>query len=145
MASTYLELPLRSVGSISAPGIASETTLQGVLSELQNISAGMGQKLASETLFFDYDAHSIDNTAYRQLLASVADDVKSFTWWESSGVPMVIAVGGVGSEVDLFTTPPGGFNGEIPMNIPAGSRLSIKALTADVVEVGTYIVANFYK
>lgn len=35
MASTYLELPLRSVGSITAPGIASETTLQALLAELE--------------------------------------------------------------------------------------------------------------
>jgi hypothetical protein len=35
MASVYLDLPLRSVGSISAPGIASETTLQALLDELE--------------------------------------------------------------------------------------------------------------
>ncbi len=35
MASIYIELPLRSVGSISAPGLASEATLNSLLTELQ--------------------------------------------------------------------------------------------------------------
>lgn len=35
MASIYLDLPLRSVGSISAPGLASEVTLQATLDELK--------------------------------------------------------------------------------------------------------------
>ena len=35
MASVYLELPLRSVGSISAPGVASEATLAALLAELE--------------------------------------------------------------------------------------------------------------
>lgn len=35
MASVYLDLPLRSVGSISAPGLASEATLQALLDELE--------------------------------------------------------------------------------------------------------------
>lgn len=35
MASVYIDLPLKSVGSISAPGLASESTLQAVLDELE--------------------------------------------------------------------------------------------------------------
>lgn len=35
MASVYIDLPLKSVGSISAPGLAAEATLQAVLDELK--------------------------------------------------------------------------------------------------------------
>jgi hypothetical protein len=35
MASVFIDLPLRSVGSITAPGIASEATLQALLTELE--------------------------------------------------------------------------------------------------------------
>jgi len=58
---------------------------------------------------------------------------------------MVVALGGVGVEVDKFVVPPGGFNGAIPMDIPAGSRVSIKQLNAEVLSSGIMIVANFYK
>lgn len=107
------------------------------------VNEGESSRLISETLFFDYTG--VSDAGYTQLIASTVDKIKSMTWFESSGQPMVVALGGVGSEVDKFVVPPGGFNGEIPMDIPAGSRVSIKQLNAEVLSSGIMIVANFYK
>ena len=50
-----------------------------------------------------------------------------------------------GFEVDKFVVPPGGFNGEIPMDFEIGDRVSIKQLNAEALGSGIMIVANFYK
>jgi hypothetical protein len=42
---------------------------------------------------------------------------------------MILATGASGSEVVLFYVPPGG--DQISVNIPAGTRISYKALTAN--------------
>lgn len=100
----------------------------------------------SEFLYFDYVADGpVSNAGYTELIASTTAAIRSMTWFESSGFPMVVAIGAAASEVDLFVVPPGGFNGRIPMNIPAGSRISIKELVSDAISANTFIVANFYK
>ena len=54
--------------------------------------------------------------------------MNKLTHFDSSGQAMIIATGGAGSEVDQLYVPPGG--GDFPLLIAAGTRLSIKALTA---------------
>lgn len=100
-------------------------------------------KNMSDKVFFDYSG--VSNAGYTQLIASTSFASKSFTWFESSGEPMVVALGVPGSEVDYFYVPPGGFNGEIPIPIPAGSRVSIKQLSANALSSGIMLVANILR
>lgn len=122
--------------------LATEPTLLDISNNVQ-LLFNITRKRISETLFFDYTG--VSNAGYTQLIAALGDDVKSMTWFESSGQPMVVAIGAPGLEVDLFVVPPGGFNGEIPMDMETGDRVSIKQLNAEVLGSGIMIVANFFK
>lgn len=101
------------------------------------------EKVVVGRLFFPYVG--VSDAGYTQLIASTSDQIRSMTYFESGGFPTVLAVGGSGSEVDLLVIPPGGLNGQIPINIPAGSRVSIKELVSDSISADAYIVANFFK
>lgn len=109
----------------------------------QQVQTALMVKTLSDKLFFDYTG--VSSAGYTQLLAATSDTIKAMTWFESSGQPMIIAIGAAAAEVDLMYVPAGGFNGEIPINIPAGSRVSIKQLNADALSAGIYLLANFYK
>lgn len=104
----------------------------------------LNEELTSETLV-NLDTSGITNAGWTELIAATTNAIKKMTWFESSGFPMEIALGGVGGEIRKFVVPPGGFNGAIPMDIPAGSRISAKALTASAINAGSIIIANFYK
>lgn len=136
-----LELPVADrIGNTLLSAIA--TDIGEINTDLFNLSLQLKKEL-SEFLFKDYTG--VSNAGYTELIGSTASTIKSMTWFESSGFPMVVAVGGAGSEVDLFVVPPGGFNGEIPVNIPMGSRVSIKELVPDSISASSFIAANFYK
>jgi hypothetical protein len=122
--------------------LATQTTLLSIASDIAIIK-NLTRKEVSEFLFFDYTG--VSNAGYTEIISSVAADIKSMTWFESSGQPMVVAVGAVGLEVDKFVIPPGGFNGEIPMDFELGDRVSIKQLNAEALGSGIMIVANFFK
>lgn len=122
--------------------LATQTTLLAIASDVAIIK-NLTRKEISEFLFFDYT--SVSNAGYTEIIAAVATDIKSMTWFESSGQPMIVAIGAPGSEVDLFAVPPGGFNGEIPIFIPQGSRVSIKQLNAETLGTGIFITANLLK
>ena len=116
-------LMLAELEQINDNTLATDADIQATNAKLDSIISIIAQKEASEVIFFDYSG--VSNAGYTQLIGSTAEDTRSFTWFESSGQPMIVAIGAPGSEVDLFAVPPGGFNGEIPIFIPQGSRVSI--------------------
>ena len=75
----------------------------------------------------DYQAVPVTTSAYTELVASTSDDVNELFIFDSSGRTLVLAIGSSGSEADKVYVIPGG-NGTIPWAIPAGSRISIKAI-----------------
>lgn len=150
MASVYLELPLRSVGSLSAPGIASEATLSSVLAELQlkadltetqPVSFG-GKAIANTPVRRDYSSSGVTTAAYVELVAALSNATSEIEIFDSSGQTMVLAVGAAASEVNQVYIIPGG-NGPIPLLIAAGARVSIKAISANA-SAGE-ITINFYR
>jgi hypothetical protein len=98
----------------------------------------------SGNLYFNYATTSVGPTNWVQLIASTLE-TKRITWMESGGNAMEIAIGAVGFETRLFVVPPGGFNGEINLPIPVGSRLSIRCLEAGITSSAGIIIANFIK
>lgn len=89
---------------------------------------------------YNYDATSggtnVTTAAYVQLVAATAIALKGLDIFDSSGQTMVIAFGAAASEVDQFFVFPGGQNLIVRKAIPAGTRISIKAVsaTADIGE-----------
>lgn len=144
MASVYIDLPLRSVGTLSAPGLASEATLNDLLTEVQGISAVIGEKTVHQRIEFDYESVTVDNTDYVQILAATTDDIIAMTLFDASGRAMVLAIGADGAEVDYLYIPPGGFNGVFPVQIPNASRLSVKCLDTSPADAGK-LISNLYR
>ena len=89
----------------------------------------------------DYTSTSVTTAAYVQLVASTGSAVNKIEIFDSSGETLKIAFGAAASEVDQFLVFPGG-QGAININIPASTRVSIKAVsnTASVGEIDI----NFY-
>jgi hypothetical protein len=77
----------------------------------------------------DYTSTNVTTGAYVQLIASTSGTTNQLYIFDSSGQTLVLAVGGVGSEVDQAYIPPGG-NGQLNLTIPSGSRVSVKAVSA---------------
>lgn len=136
--------------TFAAEDFASETTLAAMSAKLpaalgsQTSAASLSVTLASDepaitvesaaldvTEFIrnDYTGTNVTTAAYVQLIASTASDIKKMRIFDSSGQTLVIATGAAASEVDKFLVFPGG-NEEIEVNIPAGTRISIKAISA---------------
>lgn len=130
-------------GATSANQVLEIAELQNIVTDLQNLSAQLSRQM-SETLYFDYSAHNVDNAAWVEMIPATTDDSKSLTIFESGGYPMEIGVGASGLEARLFVIPAGGLNGQIDIPIPLGSRVSIRGLEAVTVNNG-YIIANFLK
>lgn len=78
----------------------------------------------------DYSSASVTTSAYTQLIASTAAAYSAIEIFDSSGQTLKIAIGGAGSEIDQFLVFPGG-NGWIPFSVASGSRISIKAVSAN--------------
>lgn len=77
----------------------------------------------------DYSSVNVTTAAYVELIASTGSEINQLEIFDSSGETLKLALGAAASEVDLLLVTPGG-NGIIPVNIPAGTRVSIKAVSA---------------
>lgn len=135
-------------GTVSLPtGAATEakqddaiTELQSIVSELQSIN-GATKLSVKDKVNLNYASTNVTTSAYVEIVSSTSDDIYKFTSFEGSGQGMILATGAPSSEVDLLYIPPGGIDGEVTVNIPAGTRLSIKAINATA-SSGRFI-ANF--
>jgi hypothetical protein len=94
----------------------------------------------NETAFHDYTT-PVTTAAYTELIASTSAAIKRLEIFDSSGQLLVLALGAAASEVDLLYILPGG-NGQITQEIPAGTRVSIKAVSANATT--GYIAINCY-
>jgi hypothetical protein len=89
------------------------------------------QAVAAWVKSLDYGTTPVTTAAYVQLNASTVTAIIYLSIFDSSGNPMILAVGSPGSEVDQIYVPPGGSVGGYYLSIPAGSRISYKALTTN--------------
>jgi hypothetical protein len=89
------------------------------------------QSTASWVESLDYSVTNVTTAAYVQLNASTVTAITYLSIFDSSGNPMILAVGAPGSEIDQIYVPPGGSVGGYQLYIPAGSRISYKALTTN--------------
>jgi hypothetical protein len=72
----------------------------------------------------------VTTLAYTEVVAAVASALKGLDIVDTSGQTMVVAFGALGAEVDQFYIIPGGQNFPIRKAIPAGTRITIKAVSA---------------
>lgn len=105
-----------------------------------SLSPTTGRSIANAPVYNVYSTTNITTSAYVQLVASTTSTTNYLDIFDSSGQAMIIGVGGSGSEVIQGYVPPGG--DQIPLSIPAGSRVSYKALTANA--TSGYLTMSFY-
>lgn len=141
-------------GTVSLPtGAATETTLSAVSGKLP---ATLGQKTSANSLavvlssdqsaltvtssvagktvstlptYTDYSSTPVTTAAYTQLVASTSAAITHLSIFDSSGQAMILSTGAAASEVIKLYIQPGG--GEYDLAIPSGTRIVIKALTAN--------------
>lgn len=105
------------------------------------VAGATGRSVANAPVYNVYSATNITTAAYVQLIASTTNATNFVDIFDSSGNAMILAVGASGSEVIQAYVAPGG--DQIPLAIPAGSRVSYKALTAD--STSGYLLINLLK
>lgn len=104
------------------------------------IQGEAGRSFANAPVYNVYSSVNITTSAYVELVSSTSSKTNYIDIFDSSGQAMILAVGAVGLEVVQAYIPPGG--DQIPLMIPAGSRVAYKALTATA--NSGYLLMNFY-
>lgn len=94
------------------------------------VSASTQAKSVIELIRNDYSSTNVTTSAYVELVASTSGAIYTLNVFDSSGETLVLATGAAASESDLIYIPPGG-NDRIDVFIAAGTRLSVKAVSAD--------------
>lgn len=85
----------------------------------------------------------VTTSAWTTLVASLADDVSQIEVFDSSGKLLKLGFGPAGQEAEGPFLFPGG-NGPVPLSIPAGTRVAVRAVDANTA-AGSYLAVNFYK
>ena len=75
-----------------------------------------------------YSSTNVTTGAWVELVASTSRHVALMDIFDSSGQTLQIGFGSAGNEVAQFLVFPGG-NGQVSVNIPAATRVSIKAVS----------------
>lgn len=100
-----------------------------------------GKTKANAPVRNDYTSVNVTTATYVQLVAATTSATSAIEIFDSSGQTLVLGVGAAASEVAQINIFPGG-NGLVPLIIPAGSRVAIKAISATA-STGE-IDVNFY-
>lgn len=90
----------------------------------------------------DYSSTNVTTSAYVELDSALNKDVNELEIFDSSGQTLVLAIGAASGEVDTLYVVPGG-NGRINCVLPAGARLSIKAVSGNATT--GELTMNLYK
>jgi len=93
-------------------------------------SSSGGNLTTVEFAQYDYVAVPVTTAAYTEIIASTSDAVTKLFIFDSSGQSLYLATGAAASEIDQMIIVPGG-NGECSLIIPAGTRISVKAISAN--------------
>lgn len=121
---------------ITVQGIASMTALKvdgSAVTQPVSIASVPAEGGRSKVLLatISYSSTNVTTSAYTQITASTSGAINRLYIADTSGSALIIAVGGAGSENDQLYVGPGGSDAPYELNIPSGSRLSIKALDAN--------------
>lgn len=128
--------------SVSVPPIAYTDPVTGNTPVTPSAPLPVYQAAApADKAKLDFSASSVTNAAWVQLIASTANDSKLAQIFMSSGEPLEFAFGAPASEVAKGYIFPGG-NGTQGLVIPAGTRVSVKAVNAVTINTGLLLV-NF--
>ena len=104
------------------------------------VSGSKGRSVVT-TVRNDYSSTNVTTGAWVELIASTASEINELSIFDSSGETLELGTGAAASETRLMLIFPGG-NGREPVQIPSGTRVSIRAVSATA-SVGELDI-NFY-
>lgn len=84
----------------------------------------------SETIYNDYSSTAVTTGAWVQLVAATAQKAVKLQIFDSSGEVLELGTGAAAAETRKLLITPGG-NGSIDVQIAAGTRLSVRAVSAN--------------
>ncbi len=90
----------------------------------------------------DYTSTSVTTGAWVQLIASTAALINQLYIFDSSGQTLELGTGAGGAETRKLIIPPGGIDGPVNIAIPAGTRVSVRAVSATA-SVGEIDITGF--
>lgn len=118
------------VSSSALPtGASTLAEQQTQTTHLSNIATSVDGKAKVELIRNVYSSVNVTTAAYVQLVASTSGEINWIDIFDSSGETLVLATGAAAAEVDQVYIFPGG-NQKIPLQIAAGTRISVKAISA---------------
>ena len=101
-------------------------------------------RLKSFNAFLDYSATPVNNSAWVQVIADTGAAITTQTFvFDGGGYPMVIGIGAPAAETDFFYLAQGGWDAPVEVRIPPNSRLSVKCLIPETVDMGYLVIAAF--
>lgn len=86
---------------------------------------------------YAYSSGAVDTTSWTEVIASTAAVINWLTIFDSSGQTLELGTGGSGSETRVMIIPPGGVT-NVPLKIAAGTRVSLRALSATTGAIGEF-------
>lgn len=128
----------------SSTRIGDGTNLMAVTGDNEakvRVNSTTGLTKAIAPTYNAYGTTPVTTAAYVQLVASTGDQIRKVQIFDSSGETIILATGAGGAEVDLMYIFPGGI--ETLVEIPAGTRLSLKAVTGNATT--GYFAMNAWK
>lgn len=99
-------------------------------------------KTVAETAYNDYASTNVTTGAWVELVAATSADITEIEIFDSSGRLLELGVGAAAAETRKILVIPGG-NGLIPIDIPSGTRLSLRAVDANA--TAGFIACNLWE
>ncbi len=96
-----------------------------------------------DSVHWDYGTGPITNAAWTEVKASTAGAISLLCTFSGNGFPVYLGIGAAGVEAIAMLIPPGGISNQFELTIPAGSRLSLKAVTANSLVDGEFDLTGF--
>jgi len=118
------------LAAFAAENFATETTLASILAALA-APVGVSRSAVGTPYFRDYSVNNINDTGWTEIVAATAAGIRKLHIFDSSGEFIRFATGAAAAEVEVFRIEPGG-PGPVELLIPAGTRLSIRAVTGTI-------------
>ena len=83
-----------------------------------------------DSVHWDYLTGPVTSAGWTQIKAATAGKFSLISVFHGNGAPVYLGVGAAGFEQIVLLIPPGGISNQSELTIPAGARLSLKAVTA---------------
>ncbi len=131
---------LRVTGNFSSTATASIT---GVVSVTGEVLTDEDLDVFSNNNINSSGINSVTGN-YLQIVASTASAIRQIAVYDTTGSSLSIAKGAASGEINILYTGPGD-SGTYPVQVPAGSRISIRSLESTAPSTGANIIVRLIK